>query len=121
MPPTCAAVRVTAASINPTATPAVIKLKSGSTTCIISSKPPPSAPRRLASGITTSSATTGAESLPRKPRPSNGCGTLRPFESRGTSQIVLASLASIGLLDQTYAVAWLADVTKLFCPVSLTF
>ena len=56
----------------------------------------------------------GAESLPRKPMPSNLPTTCRPAVSRGTSQIVLGPSAAIGLLDHTYAVAWLAEVHQLF-------
>src|SRR5262245_9528253 len=96
----------------PTEPPDTSSAKVGSTTCIMIRKPPPSGPSRLAAGTVTPAAVTGAESLPRRPRPSNGSGNESPFAPRGTSQSVLASDPAVGRLDQTYAVAWRADVTQ---------
>ena len=53
------------------------------------SNPLPSSPSLAASAMATSSADTGAESLPRSPKPSNGPWTRRPGNPAGTSQSVL--------------------------------
>jgi hypothetical protein len=112
-PETCATVRVFAPAMSPTEQAALIALKIGNTTSSMTARPSPSAPSRFVSGTTAFLAVTGAESLPRRPRPSKPPATRTPGVSRGTSQIVLAPSAASGRLDQTYAAARLADVTQL--------
>src|SRR5262245_8361131 len=112
---TCSVVLRSAASINPTEHAALNTLKIGSTMPIMMSKPLPSSPSIAERGILTPLARTGEESLPRRPRPSNGPCTAIPLDPAGTSQIVLAPSAASGFDDQTYAVAREAEVTQLFC------
>jgi hypothetical protein len=54
-----------------------------------------------AGGIITFSAVTGLEEFPRRPKPLKGEGMISPLVLAGTSQMVLAPSALIGLLDHT--------------------
>ena len=98
---TCAADFVVADSMMPVEIAAIIIWKFGSTMLIMMSNPPPSAPSMAAGGIITFSAVTGLDEFPRRPKPLNGAGMISPLVFAGTSQIVLAPSALIGLLDHT--------------------
>ncbi len=89
------------------------RLKTGSAASSMIDSPCPSWPSMAEAGRLAPSAVTGTESLPRSPMPSNAAPVRRPSVSRGTSQIVLGPSAATGRLDQTYAVAWFAEVTQL--------
>src|SRR5262249_62387283 len=104
--------------MTPTETAADSSWEFGSTVPIITSKPPPSGPSLVLSSTSAPSATIGAESLPRRPSPSNRPVTASPGVLAGTSQIVLGPSADTGFDDHTYAVACSADVTQLFFPSS---
>src|SRR5688500_17873398 len=116
-PATCFAVRSTAACMRPDDTAADSTLNQGSTTPIMMPKPPPSSPSRALTGSFMSSAVIGAESLPRRPKPSNEPSTRMPCVARGTSHSVDSSPPATGFVDHTYVSAWCADVAKLFLPV----
>src|SRR5579885_941029 len=109
----CSTERRIAPSIRPIEHAAFKTEKTGRTIFIMMSKPSPSRPSTADSGILTSRAVTGQESLPRRPRPSNGPFTVKPGEPDGTSQSVLAPEADTGFEDHTYAVACDAEVTQL--------
>ena len=102
-----------APSIRPTAHAEVMALNIGRTVSSMIARPPPSSPSLAPLASFTPSATMGVESLPRRPRPSKLPLEPSPFASAGTSHSVLAPSAAIGWLDQTNAVAWLAEVTQL--------
>jgi hypothetical protein len=72
-------------------------------------------------GTCTFSAVIGAESLPRRPRPSNAPSTRIPLVVRGTSHKVdISPSAATGRVDQTYVSAKCADVEKVFLPLIRT-
>src|SRR5438552_14947329 len=109
----CCAVRLTAASINPSVQAEFRLPNAGMTIPIMTSNPLPSAPSITERGTRTAFAETGEESLPRRPSPSNGPWTEIPAAPDGTSQMVLRPPAASGVDDQTNAVAREAEVTQL--------
>jgi hypothetical protein len=114
-------VRRIAPAISPFEQAAFRTAKVGSTVLIMMSKPWPSLPSIADRGTSTPAADTGDESLPRRPKPSNGPDTVSPEHDAGTSQMVLAPSAASGRDDHTYAVAREADVTQLSLAFSSTW
>ncbi len=108
----CLVASAVTASASPTPKAALSTRNHGSIVTIATSRPVPSAPSMASRPITTPSAATGTEPLPRRPRPSKPPATLSPGASAGTSHSVIGPSVAIGRLDHTYTSAWAAEVTQ---------